>query len=110
MMSPTWTVQASKEVDDWIAASLSDAQKRKLVRAGRAIGVAGRLAGSQFLRKMNGRDELWETRIDDWRVFGTFSGAKYLMVVAKRKQTHRLSARDLDVVERQVRSYVGSVE
>ena len=108
MIWPRASVKVSEEVAAWARTPLPDprlakAVQQKFERTLRQIEVAGPLAGC--LEKPSPRD-LYETRIDDWRVFGRFEGSVYYMGAVIPKHMKRLSARRLDAIEEKVAAVV----
>ena len=106
-MRRPWEVVASPEVDHWTE-GLPEATQLKLLRMVSKIEIAGRQAGYPAIEKYG--DDLYSTRIDDWRLFGAFRGRVYYMVRVIAKAKPRLSPKQVTVLRDQVQRYLAGLD
>jgi hypothetical protein len=107
------SVVRGPEVAEWLRAPHADRKvasvmRARFVRAERIIETMGTLAGDEYLKKLPGYKNLFETTVGDRRIFSALDGNRVLMAVVVEKKKRRLTANQLKPIDVRVKKFAAS--
>jgi len=108
-MKNRYEVDRSPAVDAWIDEPHRDrrvvrAVQLRVLRAVGSIERLGPLSSDDDLKKL--REDLYQTRVLDWRILSVIRGNHVIMADVVIKKKGRLTSAQLDAAERRIAAYM----